>query len=140
MRLPKLSLDNRLDLTVDSHSYLAEPDTWNQHDKRDGSPGSAGTRKVTDALPKPIRQRRRAIQLSCRHPHCCRPFQSAGRCEASMGEDRRSFREVCMEFVEHQALYNIDRRGMMSNARLVGKFFDGMVFADIQSRDGKSVV
>lgn len=58
-----------------------------------------------------------------------------------MGEDRsRTFREVAVEFIEHQALYNMDRRGHMSNARVVGKFFDSMPFTEIQPRDIQNMI
>lgn len=45
-----------------------------------------------------------------------------------------------MEFVEHQSLYNIDRRGLLSNARIMGKFFDPMPFSEIRARDIQNMV
>lgn len=45
-----------------------------------------------------------------------------------------------MEFVEHQSLYNIDRRGLLSNARMMGRFFDSMTFTEIRARDVQNMV
>ena len=96
-------------------------------EQRNRPPGAIGLSKSTTARRKAIVNRCRAASLSAlHHPPCCEHFRS-GRCVAAMGKVRKTFEELTVCVMEHQAIYSRDPGTTRYNLAVLFRYFPGCV-------------